>query len=266
MAASTDPDARPARSAFLLLGASNLRLLYPALARALLTAADGPARVHLACGVGRSYFLKAGVPWMKTAAVGASGALEAFLDESPGAPRAALVMDMGNDILYGLPDAAQVSPLATLVGRLARAGVPTVVVPPPSDPAGIGPRRYALVRALYYPRSTVPLASALSTLAIVRGALARLEGGRVRLISGLAPHLSPDRIHYAPWRFDAVCRILLAELCRAAGMAVPPVAPGAALAALLRTPHAPRRFWSFGREKKGAGAIGIAPGGEIRMY
>lgn len=260
------PGGEAPRTAFLLAGASNLRLLYPALSAALLAACAPPAAVHVACGIGRSYFLKAGVPWRRTPAVGASGALEAFLDGSRPGARAALVMDMGNDILYGLPLAAQVSPLATLVGRLARAGVPTLVVPPQADPARIGAARFALVRALYYPKSRVALPEALASLRAVRACIDRLEGGPVRVERGLARLLSPDLIHFSPRAWREVARALAVPLLEAAGLPAAPAHRPSPLAALFATPFRPRLSWVFGREEKSSGAVETAPGKWIRMY
>ena len=251
----------------LLVGASNLRFLYPGLARAIHAAAPGRSVVRVAAGVGRSYYLKAGVPWLRAPAAGASGAIDDFLSASRPGARAALVMDMGNDILYGLPRAALVSPLVTLVGRLARSGVPTLVVPPPLSPGGLSPRRFALVRALYYPSSSVGYIAAREGLLALTRALERLECGPVRLARGLAPHLSPDRIHFAPWRWAVVANALLSGLSTLTGFAYPRLAPLDPLRALLSVPpFRPRRHWRFGRERISPGVHEAAPGKRTILY
>ncbi len=84
-------------------GASNLTPELGTLAAAVRAAAGGPVDVLAACGHGRSY----GV-WSRYLAVRAlpgirDCALWRALDERPPLPTIALLMDVGNDVAYGVP-------------------------------------------------------------------------------------------------------------------------------------------------------------------
>src|SRR5437016_5976799 len=89
-----------------LLGASNLKMGLPRVVRRLLAAAGGPVDVLAACGHGRSY-----IQWSRIflGARGLPGIVECGLWKSlagrPPLPTVALVMDVGNDLLYGLATA-----------------------------------------------------------------------------------------------------------------------------------------------------------------
>jgi hypothetical protein len=123
----------PSPTNFLLLGASNLHFLWPALLSAIIPAHQ-PCTIHLASGIGRSFLKKAGLPWHRTLPLIGCGAFENFLTQSKTAPSIAFVMDMGNDFLYGFSPEQALSPLATILKKLQQANIQTIIIPPQATP------------------------------------------------------------------------------------------------------------------------------------
>lgn len=133
-----------------LLGASNAVLgLKPFLAEAL-SLAGGPVDVLAAIGLGRAYGLPSLVLGRGRGPILSSGLWRA-LSTGP-APAAALVTDVGNDLLYGasLPDVTR--DVDEAVGRLRDAGARVVVGGLPLQRLlRVSPASFRAFRALFFP-------------------------------------------------------------------------------------------------------------------
>jgi hypothetical protein len=124
---------------FVVLGASNVsrglaRLAATVRARAG-THAAGPADLFVAAGHGRGYAVTSRVGLRRLPSILASGLWRALDREQVAAP-AAVVMDVGNELLYGLRDRG---------GRIVILGLPLAGI------ARVGPLRYRLMRTVYVP-------------------------------------------------------------------------------------------------------------------
>ena len=140
---------------FVVLGASNVsrglaRLAATVRARAG-THAAGPADLFVAAGHGRGYAVTSRVGLRRLPSILASGLWRALDREQVAAP-AAVVMDVGNELLYGLGVAAVAAAVRTAVLRLAdRGGRIAILGLPLASIARVGPLRYRLMRTVYVP-------------------------------------------------------------------------------------------------------------------
>ena len=145
-----------------VLGASNAWRGLPSLVQAIRQRAGGPVDLLFAAGYGRSYGMRTRVLGKSRPGILASG-LWPTLRERPRAATAALVTDVGNDILYGAPAGIVVGWVAEAVRRLAEAGGRIVITGlPVAAIADLGPLRYLAVRTLLFPGSRIPLTDARS--------------------------------------------------------------------------------------------------------
>lgn len=148
------------RTRVVLLGASNLALYLPRVIAAARAAFDGPLEVLAAAGLGRSYggwsrVLRRELPGIREA--GLWTALRDAHAERP-LPTVALLVDVGNDLVYGTRAEEVAGWVATCLERLAAVDARTTLalLPMPSVEA-LGSVRFGLVRAVLFPRHRVHL-------------------------------------------------------------------------------------------------------------
>lgn len=142
------------------LGASNLTRMLPSLIRSARAAAESPVEVLAALGLGRSFGVTSRLLGRALPGVDDCGLWRA-LDRAAPVPTTAIVMDVGNDILYGfeVPTILEwvdraLARLRPRVDRLVLAGLP-------SGLQGVGRFRYGLVRTVIVPGCRVVRTDAL---------------------------------------------------------------------------------------------------------
>jgi hypothetical protein len=136
-----------------LLGASNLQMGLPAVVRRLRAAADRPVEILAACGHGRSYVQWSRIFFGARALPGiVDCGLWKALSGRPPLPTLALVMDAGNDLLYG-PTTAEISAaFALCLERLKTLGADVVTMPlPMASLEKVSPLRYHVARTILFP-------------------------------------------------------------------------------------------------------------------
>jgi hypothetical protein len=140
----------PARRV-VLLGASNLtRGIAPAVESAC-RLWGGPLDILAAYGHGRSYGLRKGVLGRALPGISECGLWQA-LERRPPAPTAALLTDVGNDLLYGVPVPQIVGWVEACVERLQRVGARIVLTPLPlCSVATLSPARFVFLRSVLFP-------------------------------------------------------------------------------------------------------------------
>jgi hypothetical protein len=150
----------PTRRA-VILGASNIALGLSTIIDTVGNAWGRPVEIMVAAGHGRSY----GVP---TSILGrgllsiSECRLWQDLETAPPLPTAALVTDIGNDVIFGY-DAKQIirwlddclARLSTVTDRLVITRLPLESL------QGLSPLRYRLVKSLYFPRARIDVDRAL---------------------------------------------------------------------------------------------------------
>ena len=155
MEGSTGPSRR-----LILLGASNL---VRSLATIVATARNmwgGPMEIMAAIGHGRSFGQSSWVLGRKIPGI-FSCALWDELKQRPPMPTAALVTDVGNDILYGVQPKRLLGWVEGCLDRLTEVDADIVVTElPVTSIDRLGETSFVLLRTLLFPRSDLTLADA----------------------------------------------------------------------------------------------------------
>ena len=146
-----------------LLGASNIARGLSLVVDTARNAWGSPLDVLVASGHGRSYGMSSRVLGRRLPGILQCGLWEA-LRQRPAAPTAALITDIGNDVLYGASD-EQISrwieqclePLRPICDRIVLTRLPV-------DSVGkLGSARYLLIRTILFPKSRLTLEGAIET-------------------------------------------------------------------------------------------------------
>lgn len=136
----------------LAFGASNLTPDLGRLVAAVRHAAGGPVEVLAACGHGRSYGI-----WSRYVAVRAlpgirDCAIWRALDARPRLPTLALLMDVGNDVAYGVPPVRINRWLDGCLGRLDALGARVAIaLPPVARIEALPDWQFGLAKWLFFP-------------------------------------------------------------------------------------------------------------------
>jgi hypothetical protein len=251
------PSAPPPAARAIVLGASNVELYRRALVRALLQALPGPLEIHLVCGLGRSYGLPSFVLGRELCSIGEAGLWRA-LERAPAAPTFALVADVGNDLAYGAAPERVAGWIEDVLARLAarEARAATVGLPLGALRA-LGPLRFALFRAMYFPGRGLARAPLVAAAERLERSLA--ERSRARGLGHVVPPagwFGLDPIHLRPRAVEPAFDAWLAALGLARGTRTRP--PGARSAAGRARPARSRLF---GRERAVPQPSAHLPGG-----
>jgi hypothetical protein len=182
-----------------LLGASNLKMGLPRVVRRLHAAAGGPVDILAACGHGRSY-----IQWSRIflGARALPGIVECGLWNAlaarPPLPTLALVMDVGNDLLYGPPTAEIAAGFATCLERLTDLGADVVAMTLPMiSLEKVSALRYHCARTLLFPGRGKPWMALLeSARDLDRRCRQAAAANGARLIEPRADWYSIDPIHF----------------------------------------------------------------------
>ena len=152
--------AEPSRRV-VLLGASNVTRGIAAVLAACRQCWSEPLDVLCAIGHGRSYGRPSRVLGRRLPGIRECGIWEAICQREP-LPSAALVTDIGNDILFGATVDTIVEWVAESMDRLADHGATMIVTELPLESvARLSPARFRLFRRLLFPKSTVEFSQAM---------------------------------------------------------------------------------------------------------
>jgi hypothetical protein len=144
---------------FVVLGASNVSRGLTRLAAMIGARSAGPADLFVAAGHGRGYGVTTRVAWRRLPAILASGLWRA-LDRQQAERPAALVTDVGNELLYGLGVTAVATAVRESVKRLCdRGGRVAITGLPLASIERVGGIRYRLMRTVYVPGCLLSLAA-----------------------------------------------------------------------------------------------------------
>lgn len=140
-----------------LLGASNLSRSFDVAINMAREQLAGPLSFHVAKGHGRSYGLESSFFGKKISGIFSCGiwqSLEGKID----VPTTACLTDIGNDLAYEVPPETVIKWVATCVERLQKLDATIVLGDLPMEVLrAVGPRRYRLFRAAFFPRCRLPL-------------------------------------------------------------------------------------------------------------
>lgn len=179
-----------------LLGASNLSLGWPQLMRAVFDHWNGPLQILTAHGMGRSYLASSHFGLRTAPGILGCGLWSEFTGGGQLPPSAALITDLGNDLVYGRTPAEVVQAAADACGRLrdANSDCRIVVTRPPLESVKTLSRlRYYLFRTLVFPMCQHSLAEIVDATHDLDDRIQQLEG--VTVVSQQREWFGADPIH-----------------------------------------------------------------------
>ncbi len=188
-----------------VLGASNLSRGLPRLVAAARARSGLAIDCFVAAGHGRSYGATSRVGWRRLPSILACGLWRA-LDRLPpsAAGPLALVCDVGNDLLYGVPADEVAAWVATAVRRLESRGARvTITRLPVASVDRVGPVRFRALKTVYVPGCRLrldELKAAASRLDDCLAAIANAHGAA--LVDQPGAWYGVDAIHVRRRRLD----------------------------------------------------------------
>jgi len=160
------PRAQPAdtgspRRRVVVLGASNLALSLPTVVSTARSMLGGPLQLLATPGHGRSYGLSTQFFWRRLPGIASCGLWDE-LARQPDTTTVALLTDIGNDLVYGVPVRQIVAWIETCLERLDAVGARVVFTSLPMESLQRTPHyRVRLMRRLLFPSSRTPVAAML---------------------------------------------------------------------------------------------------------
>jgi hypothetical protein len=199
------------------MGASNLARGYSALANCLVRSlAPNPVEILHAMGPGRGYSAEGGIFNIRYPSIGSSGILKSASAQREKYHRViALITDIGNDIMYGVPVSEIIACLRDLLEKLAAIDADVFVHPIPLDfSKDVSKRQFRLLRSVFYPNSQVDYSKAKDAVCAVNEFLREQAGGRVHLLPSAKDFMGVDKIHYSVFRSHKAWSLVAHEMLR----------------------------------------------------
>ncbi len=223
---------------FILLGASNLARGYSALTRKI---SQNISRVEFvnAMGPGRGYCARGGLFNFTYSPIGECRVMEsAKAYAERGSRIAVLLTDIGNDIMYGVPDPSLIKCLDRLIEKSlqwnAEVFVTSIHVDVSKD---IGKASFKLLKAIFYPKSPVTFEQADAAVKKVNHYLEEKsrQNERVHCVSGLGAFCGMDKIHYSLQKSHLAWSRIADAMLSALGVAsAGNVGPGSVIVSLFQ--------------------------------
>ncbi len=184
----------------LLLGASNLSRAYSGLVSFFkLNLVSVEVKVLAAFGSGRAYSTSAGMLNIVYPPLSSC----TLFDEAERVCQhysrvVALVTDIGNDIMYNVPQDRIVEDLECVLSRLALMQAEIHFTPIPKHlENNLGEKQFFILRALSYPRSRQTWKRAIASMRGINRFLSETCQGPAHLVTGLESFAGFDGIHYS---------------------------------------------------------------------
>jgi hypothetical protein len=204
---------------FVLLGASNLARGYSALTRQISKNISASEFLN-ALGPGRGYCARGGLFNFTYSPIGECRVMEsAKVYAERGFRMTVLLTDVGNDIMYGVPESSLIECLDALIEKSLRLNAEVFVTSIHVDVSkDMGKTSFKLLKSIFYPNSPVTFDQADSAVKKLNHYLAEksLQNDRVHLVSGLGAFCGLDKIHYGLFKshlaWSRVANAMLLEM------------------------------------------------------
>jgi hypothetical protein len=247
---SADP---PPRRQVVLLGASNVALGWRTIFALIRARAAGPIEIRGAFGHGRSYGVRSRVLGRGLPGITECGLWPSLARSTP-CDTAAVVTDLGNDLMYGIDVSQIMRWLNWCVDRLCEQHARTVITRlPVAGVREMSPTRFRMLRSLLFPSSRMSHESAIGLAEELDAAVVELASTMgIEVVEQNPAWYGFDPIHVlkqqraSAWS-EILDRIMKSTIGHVAG------APDESSAAAPRCPAlwrlAPERRWLFGAEQ-----------------
>jgi hypothetical protein len=249
-----------------VIGASNLTRGMDVVVKTARAVWDQPLEIYAALGHGRSFGMTSRVLFRQLPGVLDSGLWPALEAARP-LETAALVTDIGNDLLYEAPVEQVAEWVDECLARLARLASPTVITQlPVENLADLSPRRFRFFRRLFMPRCTLELDEVVGRVDRLNRLVCQIAArhGAVCIAQQRAWY-GVDPMHFPLKLRGPVWREILSPW--ATERALPAAAHSSALGTLRLRALAPEVRWLFGREQRTAQPAGRLPDGTtVALY
>jgi hypothetical protein len=159
------------RTRVILLGASNLTRGISTVVETARLMLAGPLEVYAALGHGRSYGIDSRILGRTLPGIVPCGLWDAMnsnpvtnrYHENTGPRTFALITDIGNDVMYGVPPEEITQWVRECAERLAKHNAQVVITPPPiASVRTLRPWKYQVVKAVMFPTKRITFAQAIS--------------------------------------------------------------------------------------------------------
>ena len=204
---------------FVLLGASNLARGYSALTRQISKNISASEFLN-ALGPGRGYCARGGLLNFTYSPIGECGVMKsAKVYAERGFRMAVLLTDIGNDIMYGVPESTLIESLDTLIEKSLKMNAEVFMTSIHVDVSkDMGKTSFKLLKSIFYPNSPVTFEQADSAVKKLNHYLVEksLQNERVHLVNGLGAFCGLDKIHYGLFKshlaWSRIANAMLLEL------------------------------------------------------
>ncbi len=254
------------RPRVVLLGASNLTRALPTVVELCRCMLDSPLEVVAALGHGRSYGMHSSLLARRLPGILQTGLWE-MLAGRPPTPSFALITDIGNDLMYGVPPATIADWVDQCADRLQQHGAKVIITGLPLESIdSLSPVRFAIARSLLFPGHPMTIFDAKQRSAELHERLAELAvRRRAALIEQPAAWFGMDPIHLKRRCAVAAWSQILGPWVDASGRL--PSVRGSLLRSLRLRRVAPEVRWWFGiPQRRAQPAAMLGDGTKVWMY
>ena len=249
-----------------LLGASNLSIMFPTVVESARAMFAQPLEMFVAKGLGRSYGQQSKFFGKKISGILQSGLWDA-MGRAPTLPTVAVIADIGNDLAYEAPVETIIQWVEATLDRLAATSAQVVLNNLPlTSLQSVGAVRYGVFRELLFPGCRLSRPELLRRAERLSEALQHLADKRkMPIFSGQGESYGLDPIHPRRAAAGKVWQQMLGALAASPGVA-PLVRPNAAKT--LRLYQLKPQAWSqFGWSRRAAQPCGrLVDGTTIALF
>ncbi len=167
-------------------------------------------------GPGRGYCAEGGIFNITYPPIGSSEIMESAKKRAEGARKViALITDIGNDIMYGVPVDEITACLNTVFQKLDTIEAEVFVHPIPLNfSEDVSKLQFRVLRSIFYPNSVIDYNKAAEAVTTVNDFLRAKAGGRIHLLPSAKDFCGVDKIHYSIFHSHKAWSRVVAEMLR----------------------------------------------------
>ena len=210
---------------FVFLGASNLARSFYGLKQCITRCLfPRPVSFIHAMGPGRAYIAPGGIlntiydPILKSEIIE-----EAFIKREKGHQVIAFITDIGNDVMYGIPEDKIIEGLKSLITSLNKLKANIFITSIPVDLKNeINKIYFRTLRQIFFRNSTVEHHQALEAIEKINNFIVGLQGQNIFVLNEMKYFCGLDKIHYSLLKSQSAWSYIAYNLTKTFNIKVPP--------------------------------------------